>query len=208
MFKAIVIDEQPLIRSAVKDSLIQSGFSCVRETDSGKVGLALAVEHRPHLVVLDILLPQLSGMDLIQRLYELDRTIQVLVLTAYSGAHYYDQSPAARGSSFLMKTCSITKFENTIKLLMAGLEDPIQRFPSPRHPAEQLHGETGLLAKLTNRELSTLQLLARGMRNKEISTYLQLSAKTVSTYKTRLMVKLNTHSVLDLSDLARRNGLV
>jgi two-component system response regulator EvgA len=205
--KAIVIDEQPLMRIAISTVLSQVGFTTVQEADNGASGMAFIREQRPDLVVLDVELPRISGLELIDRIHAYDKSVEVLVFTAYPAEHYYGRCRIARASGFLPKTCSVDQLMSTVDQLMNGQRDLTDVHPNPAYrPSADI--ERRLIQTLSNREMSTFVLLARGMANKEIAEHLLISNKTVSTYKMRLMTKLRVPSLLHLSDMAQRNGLV
>ncbi|MHC8346615.1 response regulator [Pseudomonas sp. RT6P73] len=203
MSRVIVIDSQPLIRAAIKSILDEQGHILVAETDNGVDGLRLVYVHRPDLVVLDISVPKISGMALMQKIYEFDKTIELLVLTSYSTAPWFHRCRAAHASRILSKNCSLEELKSAINRSGSG------------HDFLNEHGlfsetyteEEQLIAALSDRELTTLQLLAQGMKNKEIAIFLGISNKTVSTYKTRVLGKLNIPLSIHLLEFARRHGL-
>ncbi|NMX56264.1 response regulator transcription factor [Pseudomonas edaphica] len=208
MFKVVVIDGQPLVRAAIKVVLRQNDFAWVAEADNGADGLELVHEHSPDLVILDIHLSRVSGLEVMEKIYSFDKNIEILVLTSYSARHYYNRCRAARASAFLPKTCTIEELERTVNVLMMGgacVPDSVDRLPAA---GSSFANEALLINSLSNRELMTFELLIRGMSNKEIASYLQLSNKTISTYKTRLLEKLNVFSLVHLFEFAKRNGLV
>ncbi len=208
MYKVVVIDGQALVRTAIKIILHRNDFARVADADNGADGLDLVREHSPDLVILDIHLSRVNGLELMEKIHSFDSRIGILVLTSCSARHYYSRCRAARASAFLSKTCTVEELERTVNLLItgrAGVPGDVGRLPAP---SESFASETALISSLSNRELMTFELLVRGMSNKEIAGYLQLSNKTISTYKTRLLEKLNVFSLAHLFELAKRNGLV
>nr|WP_282444246.1 response regulator transcription factor [Pseudomonas fluorescens] len=207
MFKVVVIDGQPLVRAAIKSILIQDDFAWVAEADNGADGLDLVREHKPDLVILDLHLSRLTGLEVMRKIYEFDKCIEILVLTSCSAHHYYNRCRAARASAFLSKTCTVEELRRTVGLLMSGgayVPYVINRLPTVNG---SFANETLLINSLSNRELMTFELLVRGMSNKEIANYLNLSNKTISTYKARLLEKLNVFSLVHLFEVAKRNGI-
>ncbi|WP_158243785.1 MULTISPECIES: response regulator transcription factor [unclassified Pseudomonas] len=208
MYKVVVIDGQALVRTAIKVVLRRNDFAWVGEADNGADGLDLVRQHSPDLVILDIHLSRVNGLELMEKIYSFNNSIGILVLTSCSARHYYSRCRAARASAFLSKTCTVEELERTVNLLTkgrAGVPGDTARAPAL---SDSLASETLLISSLSNRELMTFELLVRGMSNKEIACYLQLSNKTISTYKTRLLEKLNVFSLVHLFELAKRNGLV
>lgn len=207
MFKTIVIDGRPLVRAAIKAVLSQNEFELVAEADNGIVGVDLARKHMPDLMILDINLPGMSGLEVMERIYSFDKYIEMLVLASYPEAEYYNHCRMARASTFLSRNCSVNDFGKAINALMGRTQIPKCLGRLPRFNTHYT-SETMLIQSLSKRELMTFHLLAQGMTNREISDYLQLSSKTISTYKVRLMAKLNVFSLAHLLEMAKRNNLV
>ena len=206
MFKVIVIDGQPLVRAAIKSILNPDDFTWVAEANNGTDGLDLVREHKPDLVILDIQLSGIAGLEVMQKIYSFDKSIEILVLTSCAARHYYNRCRAARASAFLSKTCTVEELQRTVNLLMKGgayVPHGIDRLPAV---SDSFANEALLINTLSNRELMTFELLVRGMSNKEIANHLQLSNKTISTYKARLLEKLNVFSLVHLFEVAKRNG--
>jgi len=206
MFKVIVIDGQPLVRAAIKSILSQDDFAWVAEANNGTDGLDLVREHKPDLVILDIQLSGIAGLEVMQKIYSFDKSIEILVLTSCAARHYYNRCRAARASAFLSKACTVEELQRTVNLLMKGgayVPHGIDRLPAI---SDSFANEALLINTLSNRELMTFELLVRGMSNKEIANHLQLSNKTISTYKARLLEKRNVFSLVHLFEVAKRNG--
>lgn len=205
--KAVIIDEHPLIRIAISTILSQIGFTSVQEADNGVCGMAFVREHNPDLVVLDVELPRISGLELMERIRAYNSSVEVLAFTAYPANHYYARCRVARASGFLPKTCSVDQLISTVNRLMTGqVGGAYAQLHLPHSLSDDVDKQ--LIQSLSNRELSTFVLLARGMSNVDIANHLLISNKTVSTYKVRLMSKLQVSSVFQLADMAQRNGLV
>ncbi|AZE56841.1 DNA-binding response regulator, LuxR family [Pseudomonas synxantha] len=205
MRQALIVDDHPFIREMVKIVLEKTKFEIVAETDNGAEALQLARKYVPHLMVLDLSMPKLDGLEVLNRLRILGLPIKVLVLTAKASDLYADRCMRAGANGFMEKSEDVgllTKAVTTImngKTYMSGTSVGV----SQNEGNEDFDGK--LVASLSNRELRTLQHLASGMTNKQIAKFMLLSEKTVSTYKTRLMTKLNINSVVYLADFARRN---
>ncbi|RJG14345.1 DNA-binding response regulator [Pseudomonas cavernicola] len=213
MKKILIVDDHPMVRLAVRLILEFESYEVVGETDNGVDAIALAREHLPDLVVLDIGIPKLDGLDVITRLHSLAlpakaQPFKVLVLTGQSSAHYATRCMQAGAAGFVCKEGDLAELAAAARAVLSGYS----YFPSHvLQPSRRLAGtpdEAELISHLSDRELSVLQHLANGYSNIEISEQLFISNKTVSTYKTRLMLKLNAHSLVDLLEFAKRNALV
>ncbi|MFJ7883532.1 response regulator [Pseudomonas sp. NPDC096917] len=208
MKKALIVDDHPFIRRIVRSVLEQSNFQIAAETDNGATALDLARSHLPHLIVLDLSMPKLDGLEVLKRLHILGLPIKVLVLTSKGAPFFADRCIRAGAIGFIEKTEDVDALSKAINVVMSGqiyLADIKVDLPSARN--ENLtDGE--LIHTLSDRELHTLQYLVAGMSNKKISEVMLLSEKTVSTYKARVMNKLNIKSVVYLAEFAKRNKLI
>ncbi|MFC4275477.1 response regulator transcription factor [Achromobacter aloeverae] len=204
----LIVDDHPMIRFAVKTLFEQNGWKVVAEAGSGVDALSAARQHQPDLIVLDIGIPKMDGLMVISRLRGGDenRGPRIVVLSAQNPEHLAARCLHAGAVGFVYKGKELTELIGAAKAVMQGNT----YFPSValRPTPDGSGGEDALIRLLSDRELVVLQHLARGALNKTIAATLMLSEKTVSTYKTRLLEKLNVTSLLELTDMARRNGLV
>lgn len=199
MKKVIIVDDHPVVRFAVKMLLEKSGLEVVAETDNGVDALAKVREYKPDLVILDIGLPKIDGFQVIERLRALGQPLKILVLTSQASAHFAQRCQNSSADGFVTKTDDLSELNDAIKLVMRG----ISYFPQTSH-----NSQSHMLEELSDRELSVLMLIGKGLRNKQIADQLMLSEKTISTYKHRLKIKLNASSLIELIDFARNNTLI
>ncbi|MCH4874979.1 MULTISPECIES: response regulator transcription factor [Pseudomonas] len=208
MRKALIVDDHPFIRRIVRSVLEQSNFQIAAETDNGATALDLARAHIPHLMVLDLSMPKLDGLEVLKRLHILGLPIKVLVLTSKGASYYADRCIRAGAIGFIEKTEDVDALTKAINIVMSGqtyLSNTDVNLPSVEN--EDLN-DIELIKTLSDREMHTLLYLVAGMSNKKISEIMLLSEKTVSTYKTRVMTKLNIKSVVYLAEFAKRNNLI
>lgn len=197
MCTVVLVDDHPPIRMALRTYLEQEGrFRVVAEVGGGE-GLAAVRAHQPDLVVLDLALSSVDGLGLIRQIQITDDAIKVLVLSAREERIYITRAAEQGASGYVSKSCSMQEILYAVQLVRAGY----RCFP----------GNCGTGSKnlpvLSRRELSVLRFIAQGGRNKDIAGALFISPKTVSTYKMRLLTKLNLKTTLDLVEYARMNGL-
>ena len=212
--RALIVDDHPFVRASVKMVLELENFEVVGETDNGRDAWDLTRNLKPQVVVLDIGIPFLSGLEVTERirglnmLERLQPPIKVLVLTSQPADYFAARCISAGAGGFVSKSDNLTDLGKALKALIAGYA----YFPSVAMHSVRCgdveSGEATRIASLSDRELMVLQQLARGFSNKQIADMMLLSNKTVSTYKTRLIEKLNVASVVDLADLARRHSLI
>ncbi|EJM27396.1 response regulator transcription factor [Pseudomonas sp. GM25] len=208
MYKAIVVDDHPFIRSAVKMLLKQENFDVVAEADNGADAVQLVREHTPELVLLDIAMPKLDGLEVISRISSLGLPSKILVLTSQSALFYSMRCMKAGAAGFISKTNDLDELVKAIKAVMGGYTFFPNLATSSVRRSDAEATDLELIQTLSDRELTILQQLANGLSNKEIGEAMLLSNKTISTYKTRLIEKLNVKSVVYLADFAKRNNLI
>jgi two-component system response regulator EvgA len=208
MLKAIVVDDHPFIRSAVKMLLKQQHFDIVAEADNGADAVQMAREHAPDLIILDIAMPKLDGLEVISRIGALGLSTKILVLTSQSPLFYSMRCMKAGAAGYISKTNEMDELVKAIKALMDGYTFFPNLATSSVRRSDVDATDFDLIQSLSDRELTILQQLSNGLSNKEIGDAMLLSNKTISTYKTRLIEKLKVKSVVYLADFAKRNNLI
>lgn len=208
MYKAMVVDDHPFIRSTVKMILKQEQFEIVAEADNGSDAVQLIREHVPDLVLLDISMPKLDGLDALRRIAALGLPVRILVLTSLSPVFFSMRCMKAGAAGYVSKGDDLGELVKAISAVMSGYTFfPNLTINSVRR--DDVHAsEQTLISSLSDRELTILQQLAKGLSNKQIGEDMLLSNKTISTYKSRLIEKLNVSSLIHLADLAKRNHLI
>ena len=207
MNKVLIVDDHPVVRLAVRMLMERHGYEVIAETDNGVDALQLAREHTPDIVILDIGIPKLDGLEVITRLSKPDAPMKILVLTSQNPGHFSMRCMQAGAAGYVCKQQDLTELLSAIRAVLSGYS----YFPNQALHAVRSNlgnaSEAEMVNRLSGREMMVLQQLARGKSNKEIADGIFLSNKTVSTYKTRLLLKLNARSLVDLIELAQRNGL-
>ncbi len=208
MSSALIVDDHPVVVAAVTLVLASEGFQSIREAPDGVEALQKIRDLQPDVVVLDLLIPKLSGLDLLSRLQQEQLPCQTIVFTSQDAVNYVDRCMRAGALGFVSKTNDLQELRKAVQALKSGYT----YFPRPTvsqvKPGDLQFSETQMIKNLSNRELITLQYLARGCSNKEIAEVMLLSHKTISTYKTRLIEKLNVKSLVHLREFAKRNHLI
>ena len=207
MNKVLIVDDHPVIRLAVRMLMERHGYDVVAETDTGVDALQLTRDYLPDIVVLDIGIPKLDGLEVIGRIGLASPSSKVLVLTAQAPGHFSMRCMQAGAAGYVCKQQELTELLSAIKAVLSGYSYfPNQALHKARSAISR-GTETEMVERLSAREMMVLQQLARGKSNKDIAESMFLSNKTVSTYKTRLLLKLNARSLVDLIELAQRHGL-
>ncbi|EJN37560.1 response regulator containing a CheY-like receiver domain and an HTH DNA-binding domain [Pseudomonas sp. GM84] len=207
MKRIIIADEQPLIRHSIRTILEAAHHQVIAECAEGPAALQHTLELRPDLLILELALPRLGGLEVLRRLQQADSTARTLVLTAQNTEHFAGLSLQAGASGFVGKHESMSELLTAVACVLSGRS----YFPSQALSNLFRTGagdESMQLKSLSHREMTVLRYLASGSSNKRIAHELAISVSTVSTYKTRLLEKLNVSSLAELLDLAWRNQLL
>ncbi|VVO37569.1 response regulator transcription factor [Pseudomonas fluorescens] len=206
--KALVVDDHPVIRAAVKMVLQKERFQKILEACNGVEAVQTAKEHRPDLVVLDISMPRMDGLEVLSRLKDLQSSGRILVYTALEAIFYAPRCMRNGAFGYISKTNDLEELGKAVSAVMSGYTYFPQLSCSSVHLGDLHSTEMQLIEKLSDRELTIFQGLARGLNNKDIADSMHLSHKTISTYKTRLIEKLKVTSLVHLRDYAIRNHLI
>ena len=212
--RILIADDHELIRRGVRTLLeAEPGWNVVAEASDGQEALEKAKETKPEIVVLDIGMPRLSGLEAARRLKRILPQVKVLMLTVHeserlalevlnAGARgYVTKSDTARDLVIAIEALRRDKTFFTSRVDRMILDNFLDGRPSKR--AKEMQGE-----QLTSRQREIVQLLAEGKTSKEVSALLNLSVKTVETHRANIMKRLSCHSVSDLVRYAVRNNIV
>ena len=206
--KVLIADDHSLIRSAMKILLENQGYEVVAEATNGADAVQLARLHQVDLMVLDITMPGLDGLEVLNRIRASGLNTRILVLTSQSPLFYSQRCMKAGAAGFITKGQDLTELMRAIKIIMDGYTFfPFLAASSVRNSDASM-SDIEMIQNLSARELYILQQLARGLSNKKIAEDMILSSKTISTYKARLIEKLNIKSVVYLAEFAKRNDLI
>jgi two-component system response regulator EvgA len=204
MTTVLMVDDHPVIRLSIRLLLERERFKIVGESGDGVEAVQLARQLHPDIVILDIGLPGLDGMEVIKRLNLLDPAPRIMVLTGQPSDLYVRRCMDAGISAFVHKDEDIEAVVFAVKAMVKGYST----FPDLTINRSMLESEAARLASLSNREVEVLRRLSSGENNKHIGETMRLSAKTISTYKGRIMDKLKTESLVEMVDLAKRNNVI
>lgn len=208
MHSVLIVDDHPFIRNAARMLLQQEQFDIVGETDNGADALQLAREHLPDLILLDIAIPKMDGLEVLNRIAELQLLSKVLVLTSRPAASYAMRCMKAGAAGYVSKAEDLNELVKAIRAIMSGYTFFPNLAANSVRRIDMEASEQDLIRRLTDRELGILQKLATGFSNNEIAEVMHVSNKTVSTYKKRIIEKLNVKSLIYLAEFAKRNDLV
>ncbi|MCY1277515.1 Transcriptional regulatory protein RcsB [compost metagenome] len=208
MADVIIADEYPLVRQALRHCLEEDGHRVVVEFDNGRDALLHSQREAPALLILDLTLPRLGGLEVARQLRHEGNAVPVLIYTGRSNEHYASLCLQAGCSGFVAKQADVEILKDAIRALLRGHRFFPERSLGTVAPGLDLRSEGDQLGSLSPRELTVLRYLANGWSNRQIADDLALNDRTVSTYKARLQQKLNVGSLAELVEFAWRNGLL
>lgn len=208
--RIVLADDHVMLRDGLK-SLVnaQPDMEVVGEADDGRAALVKAQELRPDVVVMDISMPELNGIQATEQLKGRSRGTKVLVLTAYDEVGYLRQLLQAGASGYVLKKAAAEDLVKAIRVVASG-----GVYLDPTLAGKVVGGYVGRKklrgalqgVELSGREEEVLRLVAWGYTNKEVAGYLNISVKTVETHKTNLMEKLDLGGRSDIVRYALRRG--
>lgn len=210
VIRILLAEDHELVRAGLR-LLIESqpGFAVVCEAGDGLIALEEIARHHPDIVILDLSMPRLNGIELMSRLQSLSDRPKVITLTANEDPAYLRQLFQLGVSGYLLKRSAADELIRAIRTVAAGdrflganlIDVMVDQFAVTAPPI--LSGGT---ENLTDRESAVLKMIASGMTNKEVSARLDISIKTVETYKSRAMQKLQLRGRTDIVRYAVSHG--
>jgi len=218
--RILLVDDHDIVRTGLKSFLeSQGGFTVVAEASEGAEAIEKALETRPDVIVMDITMPGMDGMEATRTLNLRCPDSRILALTVHEDKQYFFEMMKAGATGYLTKQAVAEELVSAIEAVKAGnvylqptlagwLLDDYRRLvaEAPANPENDLQSPG--LEVLSRRELQVLELVAAGMTTPQIAGELDLSPKTVSRHRERIMNKLKMHSSAELIKFAIRMGLI
>jgi len=224
--KVLLADDHRIVREGLKSLLEgQPDLTVVAEASDGRQAVQLARELSPDVVVMDVAMPQLNGIEATRQLAGQDPGMKIVALSMHSDRRFVSEALKAGASGYVLKDGAFDELISAIRAVVSDkvylsprvagvvVEDYVRRLP-PRDGSHSLHAGAaehsarhGAFDALTPREREVLQLMAEGYATKEVAHRLSVSVKTVETHRRQIMEKLDLHSVAELTKYAIREGL-
>jgi two-component system, NarL family, response regulator NreC len=211
--RVLLADDHGIVRRGLRSLLeTEPGLQIVAEAADGLEAVKLTAEHHPDVLILDIGLPKLNGIDVAAQVQKLDPAPWVIILTMHTDESYILRALAAGARAYLLKDATDEDLLPAIRAAAAArsyfspavtsvlVEDYLRQL--------QARGLTDSYHLLTDREKQVLQLLAEGRTNKEAAALLHVGASTVETHRANLMQKLNLHNTAEIVLYAVRKGII
>jgi two-component system, NarL family, response regulator NreC len=215
----LLVDDHKIVREGLRSLLeAEDDFRVIAEAADGRAAVELAREHSPAVVVMDIAMPQLNGIEATRQIINSLPRAKVIALSMHSDRRFMSEMLRAGASGYLLKDAASEELIQAIRTVVDGkvylspqitdvvVDDYLRRLPDGGAIAPAVGGR-GAFAVLTAREREVLQLMSEGKATKQIAMILHVSIKTVETHRRQLMEKLDLHSVAELTKYAIREGL-
>ena len=211
MTRVLLADDHKILRQGLRTLLEQEeDIHIVGEADNGRSSVKLAGELSPDVIIMDVAMPDLNGIDATRRITEAEPKARVLALSMHSDGRYVKGMLQAGARGYILKDCAAEELTRAVRIVMAG-----QVYVSPGVTGtivddylRQLSAtQVDEVATLTYREREVLQLLAEGGSTADIAGELHVSVKTIETHRKHIMDKLNLRSIAELTKYAIREGI-
>ena len=208
--RVLLVDDHVLVRAGIRGLLEKiPEVEVVGEASNGREALEMVKTRLPNLVLMDIAMSELGGLEALPRIVKNFPGVSVVILSAHANEEYVIRALRSGASGYIVKDAATTELELVVKAVVEGntyLSPSISKTVIDSY-LERVGGE-GPLEQLTARQREILQLIAEGKNTKEIADTLQVSVKTVEAHRLQLMARLNIHDVAGLVRYAVRTGLV
>lgn len=207
--RILLVDDHPIVRRGVRDILVEAYPGAeVREVGSGGEALADTAAGRWDVIILDLTLPDGSGLDVLKEIRRVQSRLPVLILSMHAAEHFARRAIAAGASGYLTKDTADAELVTAVSRLLRGGKyfgpDVLERVALATHPdrAGRLHD------RLSDREYQVMRMIGEGRTVSQIAETLGLSVKTVSTYRGRVLEKMEMRTNAELTHYVVREGLV
>ncbi|MDY6952243.1 MAG: response regulator transcription factor [Thermodesulfobacteriota bacterium] len=209
--RALLADDHRIMREGLR-SLIdrEKDMEVVAEADNGRRAVELALERRPDLVIMDISMRGLNGIDATCQITATGHNIKVLALSMHGDEQFVAEMLAAGASGYLLKDCAFDELVHAIRAVAANqsyLSPSISGILVQDYVSRLSGGDLSEASSLEAGEREVLQLLAEGKTSREIAACLRMSVRTVEARRRQIMTKLNLHNIAGLTKYAVRKGL-
>lgn len=209
--RILVADDHKIVRDGLRSLLEKTpDMEVVAEGEDGRTTAQLARKLRPDVVIMDVAMPGLNGVEATRQIIATVPGVKVVALSMHSDTMYVSGMLSAGASGYLAKDCAIDELIGAIRTVMANkvyLSPDVAEVLAEDYVRQLSMTDSSVSSILTGREREVLQLVAEGRTTKEVASWLNVSVKTVETYRQRIMHKLGIHTIAELTKYAIREGL-
>jgi DNA-binding NarL/FixJ family response regulator len=210
--RVLLADDHTLVRAGIRALLEKlPGLTVAGEASDGREVLDLIKAHQPDIVLMDVSMPKLNGLEALARITRDFPRIHVIILSMHHNDEYVCQALKAGAAGYLLKKAATAELETALQRVVRGeiyLSREISSGFTKKFPLDQIAQSRGPLERLTSRQREILQLVAEGQTTKAIALMLKVSDKTVEYHRAKLMASLNIFDIPGLVRFAMRTGLI
>ncbi len=208
LIKVMLVDDHAVVRMGFKMLLESaSDIKVIAEAENGEQAVKYYVEHHPDVVVMDITMPGIGGLEAIERIMAKDNTARILVLSAHEDSVHPKRVLNAGAMGYLSKRSAAEELIKAIRTV-AGCKMYLEANIAQQMAIQQLTGETNPVDVLSDREFEVFMALAKGKTTNDIAETLCLSPRTVGTHLYNIKQKLNANNSAEIALIAMRSGLI
>lgn len=207
--RIVIADDHQMLREGLKALMNkEEDLEVVGEADNGNQALDVVTKTSPHVVVMDVAMGDLNGIEATRKLKAADSSIKVIALSAHPNVTYVSEMLKAGASGYVLKKRAYEELVYAVREVIKGNKYLSPEVTTGVIDARMASGQSDpAFAKLTDREREVLQLLAEGKTTKAIADALCISVKTIETHRRNIMEKLDIHSIAELTKYAVREGV-
>lgn len=209
--RVLLADDHKIVRDGLRTLLEKHPeIKVAAEAEDGRSAVQLAKKLLPQIVIIDIAMPDLNGIEATRQILAENPDIKVIALSMHSDRRFVSEMLKAGAQAYLLKDCAFEELITAIRTVMSNktyLSPGIAGIVIESFVKHSAKSESSVFSVLSDREREVLQLMAEGSSTKEIASYLNVSIKTVETHRVNIMTKLDIHSVAELTKYAIREGL-
>lgn len=210
--KVLLVDDHPVFRSGLKNILIsENDFTIIGEASNGREAIEIVSDIQPDIIIMDVSMPDMDGIEATREIHKHNNQIKILILTMYSDEAYLKAGLAAGASGYVLKQAVDTELVTAIRTVLRG-ENYIYPTLMPALYKTKLgikqEDTIDEVELLSQREIEVLKYIALGYTQKEIADEIDVSIKTVETYKTRIMEKTGANKRSMLVRFALKHGIL
>ena len=209
--KVLIADDHQIVRQGLRTLLEREpDLEVVAEAENGRSTVRLARESHPEVIIMDVAMPDLNGIEATRQIISEMPKVKVIALSMYADRRFVANMLKAGASGYLLKDCASEELVRAIRVVLAHktfLSPGVADIVVKDYVQAPLGPEASVFSLLSNREREVLQLMAEGKSTNQIAECLHVSVKTVETHRQQIMQKLKMHSVAELTKYAIREGL-
>lgn len=209
--KLLLVDDHPVVRKGIRSCLDGlENLEIVDDATDGQEAVKKVRELRPDIVLMDIDMPNMNGLDATKHIRQEFPTTRVLILTVHTNKEYVLQIIRSGAQGYVLKDASPAELVRAVESVDGGepfFSPDVSQMVLGQYLAEAREEDSATSTKLTNRERQVLAMIAEGQSNKEMANQLGVGVRTIETHRERVMDKLNIHTVAGLTKYAITNGI-